>query len=179
LRYDIAVYSAFFVTIPYAVGFVMDMAVPTSIDAGFRTSSAEAFIANLVLLSLFTTQYSAIPRSRNSERKYVPRPVGRSTCVLLASLCLMFAILAVASNAGNCSAGRRPQCRGVDCGDLIGWTPAFTSTILIDHFQPFGSHQVTADLASREMPPPQFRTSGAYPCASQTDSERIQKEKMR
>jgi len=45
---------------------------------------------------------------------------------------------------------------------LIGWTIVFTSTFLINHFELFGLQQVTANLAGRDMPAPQFRTPMYY-----------------
>ena len=45
---------------------------------------------------------------------------------------------------------------------LVGWVIVFTSTFLINHFELFGLHQVTSNLAGREVPGPTFRTPLLY-----------------
>jgi protein-S-isoprenylcysteine O-methyltransferase Ste14 len=165
LLYGIVAYTAFFVTILYSIGFVMNEVVPKSIDTGTTTTWVEALIVNLVLLSLFAIQHSVMARKRFKEwwTQYVPKPVERSTYVLLASLCLMLlfwqwrpmpAIVWQVEDADVAAA--------IATISLIGWTIVFTSTFLINHFELFGVHQVMANLAGREIPAPQFRTPMYY-----------------
>jgi hypothetical protein len=45
---------------------------------------------------------------------------------------------------------------------FIGWVIVFTSSFLIDHFEPFGLHQVASNLVGPEMPAPVFRTPFYY-----------------
>jgi protein-S-isoprenylcysteine O-methyltransferase Ste14 len=165
LLYGIVAYTAFFVTILYSIGFVMNEVVPKSIDTGATTTSLEALIVNLVLMSLFAIQHSVMARKGFKEwwTQYVPKPVERSTYVLLASLCLLLLFWQW-----------RPmpaivwQVEGADVAvaiatiSLIGWTIVFTSTFLINHFELFGVHQVMANLAGREIPAAQFRTPMYY-----------------
>jgi protein-S-isoprenylcysteine O-methyltransferase Ste14 len=165
LLYGIVAYTAFFITILYSIGFVMNEVVPKSIDTGATTTSLEALIVNLVLMSLFAIQHSVMARKGFKEwwTQYVPKPVERSTYVLLASLCLLLLFWQW-----------RPmpaivwQVEGADVAvaiatiSLIGWTIVFTSTFLINHFELFGVHQVMANLAGREIPAAQFRTPMYY-----------------
>ena len=55
--YGIAAYLVFFVTILYAIGFVMGLVVPKTIDTGTVVPFAEALIVNLMLMSLFAVQH--------------------------------------------------------------------------------------------------------------------------
>src|SRR5690349_393220 len=60
--YGIAAYLVFFVTIVYAIGFVMGLVVPKTIDTGADTSATEAVIVNLLLMTLFAVQHSVMAR---------------------------------------------------------------------------------------------------------------------
>jgi protein-S-isoprenylcysteine O-methyltransferase Ste14 len=45
---------------------------------------------------------------------------------------------------------------------LLGWLIVLSSTFLINHFELFGLHQITNNLAGRPMPAPRFRTPLLY-----------------
>jgi protein-S-isoprenylcysteine O-methyltransferase Ste14 len=45
---------------------------------------------------------------------------------------------------------------------FVGWLIVLTRTFLINHFELFGLHQVTNNLAGRAMPTPIFRTPLYY-----------------
>lgn len=51
--YGIVAYAVFFVTFLYAIGFVENLVVPTTIDTGIAAPLTEALIVNVLLMSLF------------------------------------------------------------------------------------------------------------------------------
>ena len=163
--YGIVAYFAFFVTVLYAIGFVMGFAVPKNIDTGPETSFIEALIVNLLLMSLFAIQHSVMARRRFKQwwTQYVPKYVERSTYVLLASLCLILLFWQWRPMPAIVWQVENPHVAvAVATVSLVGWVIVFTSTFLINHFELFGLRQVTANLAGREMPQAQFRTPLYY-----------------
>jgi protein-S-isoprenylcysteine O-methyltransferase Ste14 len=163
--YGIVAYIAFFVTILYAIGFIMGAFVPKTIDTGSEASSVEALVVNLLLMSLFAVQHSVMARKRFKAwwTQFVPKPIERSTYVLFASLSLLLLFWqwrpmpAVVWQINNPDYA---ACVAVIA--LMGWVLVFVSTFLINHFELFGLQQVTNNLTDRELPAPRFRTPFLY-----------------
>jgi protein-S-isoprenylcysteine O-methyltransferase Ste14 len=163
--YGLAAYALFFITILYAIGFVMGLVVPKDIDMGAPAALGEAIVVDLALMSLFAVQHSVMARKPFKVwwTQIVPKSVERSTYVLLASLCLLLLfwqwrpIPAIVWQVENPNAAA-----AVAAISLLGWVIVFTSTFLINHFELFGLHQVTANLAGRDMPAPRFRAPLYY-----------------
>jgi protein-S-isoprenylcysteine O-methyltransferase Ste14 len=163
--YGLASYVLFFVTILYAIGFVSDLAVPKTIDTGTVGPTAEAFIVNLLLMSVFAIQHSVMARKQFKQwwTQFVPKSIERSTYVLFSSLALVLLfwqwrpIPTVVWNIAN------PQIAIAVVGlSFVGWLIVLTSTFLINHFELFGLHQVANNLAGHPMPAPRFRTPLYY-----------------
>jgi protein-S-isoprenylcysteine O-methyltransferase Ste14 len=163
--YGLVSYVVFFASFLYAIGFVEGLVVPKTIDSGTAVGLAEALIVNLLLMSLFAIQHSLMARPQFKQwwTRLVPKSVERSTYVLFSSLTLLLLFWqwrpmpATVWQIGN------PQIAMVVVGlSLIGWLVVLTSTFLINHFELFGLHQVTNNLAGKPMPTPHFITPLYY-----------------
>ena len=97
--YGLAVYGFFLSTFAYAIGFVGNLLVSKSIDLGAPAGSAGEPLAvsvliDVLLLGVFALQHSVMarPAFKRWWTRFVPRPMERSTYVLLASsvLALLF-----------------------------------------------------------------------------------------
>ena len=158
-------YLTFFVAFLYAIGFVGDFVVPKSIDSGAESSTTEAVAVNLLLMSLFAVQHSVMARQQFKQwwTQYVPKPVERSTYVLLASLCLLLLFWQWRPMPAIVWQVNDPDVAvTVATVSLGGWIIVLTSTFMINHFELFGLHQVANHLTDREMPAPRFRTPLYY-----------------
>jgi protein-S-isoprenylcysteine O-methyltransferase Ste14 len=165
LLYGITAYLVFFATFLYAIGFVLGLVVPKTIDSGPVASMTEALIVDLVLMSVFAIQHSVMARRQFKQwwTQYVPKPVERSTYVLLASLALVLLFWQWRPIPAVVWQVTDPQMAFVLTGlSLLGWLIVLTSTFLINHFELFGLHQVANNLSGQPMPNPRFRTPLYY-----------------
>lgn len=163
--YGIVAYFVFFGTFLYAIGFVSGLVVPKTIDTDTVVPMTEALIVNLLLMSLFAVQHSVMARRQFKEwwTQYVPKSVERSTYVLLASLALILLVWQWRAMPTLVWQIADPQiAMAVTILAFIGWLIVLTSTFLINHFELFGLHQITNNLAGRPMPAPRFRTPLYY-----------------
>ena len=163
--YGAANYAIFFVTFVYAVGFVTALVVPKTIDTGSDSPIPEALIVNILLMSAFAVQHSVMARRGFKQwwTQFVPKPVERSTYVLCASLCLALLLWQWRPISSVVWQIESPELAVALTGlSLVGWLIVLTSTFLINHFELFGLHQVTSNLAGKSMPAPRFRTPLFY-----------------
>jgi protein-S-isoprenylcysteine O-methyltransferase Ste14 len=163
--YGLVAYFAFFGTILYAIGFVMGLVVPKTIDGGAASSTPQALVVDILLMTLFAIQHSVMARKQFKQwwMQYVPKSIERSTYVLLASLALMLLFWQWRPMPAIVWQIDEPHAAvAIATLSLAGWVIVFTSSFLINHFELFGLHQVASNLTAREMPPPRFRTPLYY-----------------
>ena len=166
LIYGLASYALFLATFFYAIGFVGNLAVPKSIDSGDESAVGQALFINLVLISLFVLQHSVMVRrgfKRWWTKKIVPRPLQRSTYVLISNLLLALLfwqwrpMTAIVWEVGHPDAQRL-----LEILFWLGWLIALHSTFLIDHAALFGLRQVYLYVRDRERAAPKFRMPELY-----------------
>lgn len=163
--YGIVSYLIFLVTFLYSIGFVGDFLVPKTIDTGSPGDFTSALLVNLGLLGLFAVQHSGMARSSFKKwwTRIIPKPIERSTYVLLSSAVLILlmsfwrplptTIWEVEQQAG----------RWILWGLFgLGWLIVLVSTYMISHFHLFGLKQVHQHLRQEEISGPRFQTPGFY-----------------
>ena len=144
----------------------MNVFVPRSIDfGGPEAPFMTALLINAALLGLFAAQHSVMarPAFKNWWTKYVPRPVERSTYVLLASLALVLlfwqwrpmpgVVWSVRNAAGSYA---------LLALAAVGWLTVLLSTYIINHFDLFGLRQVYLNLRGGEYTHLPFKVSAFY-----------------
>lgn len=163
--YGVVAYSVFLIAFLYAIGFVGNMVVPKSIDSGVPGPFAKALLVNAVLLLLFAVQHSVMARRgfKSWWTKFVPRPIERSTYVLLASLILIvmykfwIPMPEVVWDLSGTILGTI-----LDILFWVGWVLVLLATFMINHFELFGLQQVFFHLRNKEIPGNKFTTRFLY-----------------
>lgn len=166
LVYGIAAYAFFLATFLYAIGFVGNLIVPKSIDVGGAGAPlVEALIVDVLFLGLFAIQHSVMARQgfKRVLTRIVPKPIERSTYVLLASAILagLFyhwrPITEIVWTVDNAVARQV-----LHALFWFGWAVLLVSTFLISHFELFGIKQVVNAAQGREVGEMAFKTPGFY-----------------
>jgi methanethiol S-methyltransferase len=164
--YGVVCYLVFLCSFLYAIGFVGDVFVPKTIDSGQSAAPAAALLIDLLLLGAFAVQHSVMARPlfKAVWTKIVPRPIERSTYVLISSLLLALICWQwrpLPSTVWNVSAS------GVPTGLLLavfwlGWLTLLLATFMINHFDLFGLRQVYLRLRGLDYSPPRFTQRALY-----------------
>jgi methanethiol S-methyltransferase len=162
--YGIVAYATFLISLPYAISPVGDMVVPKSIDSGTAGPPLAGLLVDALLLGLFAVQHCVMARQgfRRWWTRFVPRPVERSTYVLLASLVLLILYWQWRPIPEAVWTVQNPVAVAVNAIFWFGWGTLPVSTILISHFELFGLNQVFARLLGREPPAPRSHTPLLY-----------------
>ena len=165
LLYGIVAYLIFFVTFLYTIGFVGNIGVPKGIDTGPTAQFAQSMLINLALLGLFAVQHSVMARPGFKAwwSRIVPKPIERSTYVLIASLILLLLFREWRPMTGVIWDVENSLFSMVLWGLFwLGFGLVLVSTFIIDHFDLLGLRQVVLYFRTKPYPPPQFKDNSLY-----------------
>lgn len=163
--YGVACYLIFLGTFLYAIGFIGNFGVPTTLDGPASGSLTAALAVNAGLLGLFAVQHSVMARGWFKRRwtRIVPWPIERSTYVLLSSAALILLFAAWRPMGVEIwSVESRAAVVTLYALFATGWLLVLVSTFLIDHFDLFGLRQVWLHLRGKPYTPHAFVTPGPY-----------------
>jgi methanethiol S-methyltransferase len=158
-------YLIFLGTFLYAIGFIGNFGVPTTLDGAARGPLGVSFAIDVGLLTLFAAQHSVMARKWFKEwwTRIVPKPIERSTYVLFSSAALVLMFTLWCPLGGVVWSVENPTARLV-LGALFafGWGLVLLSTFLINHFDLFGLRQVWRYLLGQPYDTLRFATPGPY-----------------
>ena len=164
LFYGIAAYAVFFASFLYAIGFTRNIFVPKTIDSGTQDALVPSLVIDLLLLGVFAIQHSVMARQgfKNWWTNIVPKPIERSTYVLISSL-LLFLLY------WQWRPLTSPVWEVTGLGSLflqslfwLGWIVVLLSTFMIDHFDLFGLRQTLLHWQGKPYTPSPFKKVGLY-----------------
>ena len=164
LIYGITAYVIFLIAFLYAIGFVGNLVVPKSIDSGVETSTFQAILINLGLLSLFAIQHSVMARPAFKKwiKRFINPAIERSTYILLSSLALLLIYWKWQPMTTIVWETDGTLAMLLTVVFFLGWLVVFLSTFMISHFELFGLTQIYENFKDQKLTYPKFQTNWFY-----------------
>jgi len=163
--YGVFCYLLFLATYAYFAGFVGNLLVPKSLDTAAAISVGWALLINLALIVLFGLQHSimARPGFKRVWTRLVPEPIERSTYMLISCLLLFLLMWQWQGIEVVIWDVQHPVGRGFLWGLFAaGWLLVPVTSLMINHFDLFGTRQVWLYLRGRPYTSLSFRTPYLY-----------------
>jgi protein-S-isoprenylcysteine O-methyltransferase Ste14 len=162
--YGVFCHLLFLATFAYLAGFVGNFLVPKSIDSAPADGPLAVGI-DLLLLDLFGIQHSVMARPgfKRTWTRLVPQPIERSTYCLFSCVALFFLMWQWRGLDAVVWDVQQPAGRWLLWGLFAaGWLLIPAVSLLINHFDLFGTRQVWLYLRRRPYTPLPFRTPLLY-----------------
>jgi protein-S-isoprenylcysteine O-methyltransferase Ste14 len=165
--YGVACHVLFLVVYGCMAAFVGNFGfgfLPT-IDGLPEGSIAASLAIDVALIAAFGLQHSVMARPRFKVwwTRFVPEPIERSTYVLVSCLLMILLLWQWRPLGGVVWDVTHPAGAGILHGLFaLGWLAVPLVSLLIDHFDLFGTRQVWLHLLNRDYEPRPFRTPVAY-----------------
>jgi protein-S-isoprenylcysteine O-methyltransferase Ste14 len=162
--YGVCCHLLFLATFAVLAGFVGNLLVPKSIDSAPADNLSAAGV-DLVLIGLFGLQHSIMARPwfKRYWTRLVPQPIERSTYVLISCVVTFFLMWQWQGLGAVIWDVRHPLGRGLLWGLFAaGWALVPTVSLMINHFDLFGTRQVWLYLRGRPYTALPFRTPLLY-----------------
>src|SRR5262245_39872953 len=163
--YGVACHLLFLAVYLYFVGFVGNWLISRSIDTGPSGPVASDLAIDLALLLIFGLQHSVMARPAFKEvwTKLVPQPIERSTYVLVSCLALMLLMWQWRPIGLVIWNVQHPAGWGLLTGMFVaGSLGVPIVSLMINHFDLFGTRQVWLHLQGRPYTSLPFATPLAY-----------------
>lgn len=161
--------------IAYLIGFTSlllwiiscsDLVTEISIDQTATLPFYLALLKNFGLVALFGVQHSVMARQsfKTTFAKYFPKPIERSTFVLISGLLLILLVTEWAPMGGSIWKIQSDSVLYylVYIMFFLGWTILFISTFLINHFDLFGLRQTYLELRNKPYTNLNFKVISFY-----------------
>jgi protein-S-isoprenylcysteine O-methyltransferase Ste14 len=163
--YGAACHLLFLATYAYFCAFTGNLLIPKSIDSPSEAPFAAAAAVNLSLLLAFGMSHTVMarPAFKRVWTRLIPEPIERSTYVLVS--CIMLALLMWQWQGMTTVVWdlQIPWGRGLMWGLFAaGWLLVPAVSMMINHFDLFGTRQVWLNLRGRNYEPLPFRTPMMY-----------------
>jgi len=167
--YGLACYAIFFLTFLYAVAFIgnyqIEGLVPKTIDSGVPGDLLPSIVIDVLLLGIFGVQHSVMARRGFKEEwtRIIPRPIERSTYVLLSSAALILLFWKWRPLTEPIWTASNTVAHDLLVGLFFaGWLIVLLSTFMIDHFELFGLKQVLHNVRGQRPPSMTFKMVAFY-----------------
>lgn len=163
--YGLLCYVMFLGVFLYAIGFIGNFIVPTTLDSPLQGSIWSAFLLNVLLLAVFAIQHTGMarPSFKRWWTRFVPEPIERSTYVLFSNIAMILMFWLWQPLGGQIWHIENTILQAVIYSVFgLGWIVVLYSTFLINHFDLFGMRQVWLYLRGRPYTNLNFRIPSLY-----------------